>query len=351
MAVLNQVLLRVTFALLLATSIHAHGQERICPDGKRSYFGVCPDDGNNSRPIPAPTPAPVVAPAPQPATPSTGNTSNTASFTVPFAPGGPTDVFVRSLAQNLGPQAVVENKPGNFGITSLQLFVQSPRDGVAYYVLTAGTLHNLKRSNQSALIQQVEPVALIGIQGFAVLAPASRSIKSLQGLVASSKGRRLTGGTSGEGSLPELCLKQLSQALGLSINLIPYKGVAPVLIDLSEGNIDITCVPLSSLSNDALRARVAMLAMTANASSTSYPSVPTLESLGLKGIMKGDWLALVQARRANASASNAVLNEIHKISIRSEFRNRANQLQFNLFSTDVMTPTVATNFIYGELQQ
>ena len=56
----------VNFQLFLAVvlllgfiSFQAHGQERICPDGKRSYFGVCPDDGNQSRPLPVPEPRPV----------------------------------------------------------------------------------------------------------------------------------------------------------------------------------------------------------------------------------------------------------------------------------------------------
>jgi hypothetical protein len=42
--------------LLWAISFQVHGQERLCPDGKRSYFGVCPDDVNQSRPLPAPEP-------------------------------------------------------------------------------------------------------------------------------------------------------------------------------------------------------------------------------------------------------------------------------------------------------
>jgi len=55
----------------------AIAQERLCPDGKRAYFGVCPNDGNNSRPLstdttvvpepksdPKPDPVVVVPPAP-----------------------------------------------------------------------------------------------------------------------------------------------------------------------------------------------------------------------------------------------------------------------------------------------
>lgn len=43
------------FLIGVGTSLHA--QERLCPDGKRSYFGVCPDDGNESRPLDKKIPA------------------------------------------------------------------------------------------------------------------------------------------------------------------------------------------------------------------------------------------------------------------------------------------------------
>lgn len=46
---------------------NAYAEERLCPDGKRSYFGVCPDEGNNSRPMQSEPPAPKLpAPTPRP---------------------------------------------------------------------------------------------------------------------------------------------------------------------------------------------------------------------------------------------------------------------------------------------
>jgi hypothetical protein len=36
--------------LFFGIGVDALAQERLCPDGKRSYFGVCPDESNNSRP-------------------------------------------------------------------------------------------------------------------------------------------------------------------------------------------------------------------------------------------------------------------------------------------------------------
>lgn len=46
----------ILFLCLANNSVQA--QERICSDGKRSYFGVCPQDENNSRPIPKQDPIP-----------------------------------------------------------------------------------------------------------------------------------------------------------------------------------------------------------------------------------------------------------------------------------------------------
>lgn len=49
-----------TVLILALASSYSYGDERVCPDGKRSYFGVCPDEGNNSRPLQSepPTPTP-----------------------------------------------------------------------------------------------------------------------------------------------------------------------------------------------------------------------------------------------------------------------------------------------------
>jgi len=59
-------LLAFTVIVWFGVGCDAVAQERICADGKRAYLGVCPDQGNNSRPLPAP---PVVAPELMPGQP------------------------------------------------------------------------------------------------------------------------------------------------------------------------------------------------------------------------------------------------------------------------------------------
>ena len=50
----NHLMLLAAFLGLIPPASVA--QERLCPDGKRSYFGVCPQDQDGSRPLPAPQP-------------------------------------------------------------------------------------------------------------------------------------------------------------------------------------------------------------------------------------------------------------------------------------------------------
>ena len=57
--------LHLSANLIGFTSSNAYAEERLCPDGKRSYFGVCPEEGDNSRPLQSEPPS-----AKPPTTPS-----------------------------------------------------------------------------------------------------------------------------------------------------------------------------------------------------------------------------------------------------------------------------------------
>jgi len=73
MTVNFRILVPCLVALFLGAGTEVFSQEKLCPDGKRSYFGVCPDDGNQSRPLPSIEPRPTPAP-PQPRSgPSVGS--------------------------------------------------------------------------------------------------------------------------------------------------------------------------------------------------------------------------------------------------------------------------------------
>ena len=71
------------FFICVGTGLQA--QERLCPDGKRSYFGVCPDDGNNSRPLPAPEPQPLPVPVPRPVPAPSANLPSGENLNLPWA--------------------------------------------------------------------------------------------------------------------------------------------------------------------------------------------------------------------------------------------------------------------------
>jgi len=353
MFVIHRRIHQALIALLVVTGACAQAQERICPDGKRSYFGVCPDDGNNSRPVPVPTPAPSVVTTPvkpKPSLPPPSAALAASSFVVPFAPGGPTDALVRVLAQGLGASAVVENKPGSSGIPALQSFIQSPRDGVSYYVLTAATLTALQLSNQTALVQQVEPVALLGIQSYVLVIPESAGVRNWADLAQSAKSKRLLAGTSGDGSLSELCMQQIGRATRFNIDLVTYKGVAPLLMDLADGRFDMACVPASGLSNPALKARLTPIAVTLQDTPSLFPGTPTFVNLGVAGVMLGDWVALVRHPRGDAVATNTVTGEIRKVLSRSDFEKRAAQLFFYSFSTESANPTAVKEFVTRQIR-
>src|SRR6185436_9004357 len=63
---------------------------------------------------------------------------------VPFPPAGPTDILARvvgqKLTENLGPQFIIDNRPGANGNIGAEIVARSPPDGYTMLLATAGIL-------------------------------------------------------------------------------------------------------------------------------------------------------------------------------------------------------------------
>ena len=66
---------------------------------------------------------------------------------VGFAPGGPTDILARHMAQyltaKLGQQFIVENKPGATGNIATEFVINQPGDGYTFLVTSTANAINM----------------------------------------------------------------------------------------------------------------------------------------------------------------------------------------------------------------
>jgi tripartite-type tricarboxylate transporter receptor subunit TctC len=227
--------------------------------------------------------------------------SRPVKFIVGFAPGGPTDLFARLIAQKLSEQTgknfFVENLPGAGGNLGAGRAAQSAPDGYTLLV-TGGNL-----TNSPYLYNEVpyDPLksfdaVTVGAQTPVVLAvnpsvPAN-TVKELVALIRSSPGK-FSFASPGTGTPPQLVGSLFQHALNLDLVQVPFDGGGTAVQATVGGHTPISfgamapAVPL--IKSGQLRA----LAVTGKERSPALPDVPTMAESGFPEVVGATWTAVV----------------------------------------------------------
>jgi tripartite-type tricarboxylate transporter receptor subunit TctC len=224
---------------------------------------------------------------------------------VPFAPGGAGNGSVRILAEVIGPQLgqsiVVENRPGAGGITGTQAVAQSSDDHLLLMGSTTMTILPALRSDLPYdAARDLQPVGMISSQPQVFAVAANSPLKTLDDLVAKGKGRDLTAGNAGVGTLSHLATELLNRKLGLQIMPVPYKGDALLIPDVASGNLSMGILNLPVALPLIQAGRLRALAVTSAQPVAALPGVPLLKSLGEEFVITG-WAAMLAAKNVPAA--------------------------------------------------
>jgi tripartite-type tricarboxylate transporter receptor subunit TctC len=165
---------------------------------------------------------------------------------VPFAPGGPTDVLARILADLLsarwgGRSVLVENRPGAGTIVATAALAKAPPDGSTFMLATNSFLINpalnLKLPYDthtdfvSITMIATQPVALVANAAF----PASTLAEVIA--VARTSAEPLNYTSPGPRGVGHLAGEMLQQRAGIKMTHINYNGSAPALTDVIAGRV------------------------------------------------------------------------------------------------------------------
>jgi len=217
---------------------------------------------------------------------------------VAFAPGGSTDIAVRSLAERMAPSlgqpVVVENRAGAGGNVAAEYVLKQPADG--YTVLaTADSLASNPHLYKLTFDPRKDfvPVVQLTRQPIVLGAHPSLGVSTLAELVALAKAKPgLAYATSGSGSIQHMAGEWFAKLAGVQLTHVPYKGGGQAITDLLGGQ-----VPLGSLGNTPLlphyrAGKLKILAQTSAQRSPSLPEVPTYAEAGLKELVLEQWLGV-----------------------------------------------------------
>ena len=225
----------------------------------------------------------------------------TVTVVVPFPAGGSSDQIARALAADLqkrfGQPFVVENKPGATGSIGATAVKRAAPDGYTLLVTSLGPLvivpHLISVPYDAGKDFDLLTVAVQAPNVLVV--PASSPYKSVADVLAQLKKvpEKMTFGTSGNGSSDHLTTELFWQETGTKGIHVPYKGGAPLVVDLLGGHIDASFTNINAIITQVKAGKLRALAVTGSKRSPLLPQVPTLAESGIKGVDVYSWQAVV----------------------------------------------------------
>ncbi len=218
-----------------------------------------------------------------------------------FSPGGGTDIVARALAPKmaevLGQQIVLENKPGASGTIAADLVAKAAPDG---YTLLMGHSNSnavapfvMKVPYQAA--SDFTPITYIGYVPNALVVHPSVQANSVPALIKliKSKPGEMTYASSGIGSSQHLAGALFSRIAGLQMNHVPYKGSGQAIVDLLAGQVHMNFDTMPPVLEHIRSKKIRALAISTPKRISQLAEVPTFEEVGITGFDVTNWYSVM----------------------------------------------------------
>lgn len=238
---------------------------------------------------------------------------------LPFAAGGGTDVLARILAQRfhetMGQLATVDNRVGAGGNIGAEIVVKSPPDGYTIMVSTASTAVNVTLYPKLTFDARKDliPVSQIGRSAVVLTVHPSVPARTPQELLELSKRVKggLNYGSNGTGTTSHLAGIMFAQVAGIRFTHVPYKGVAPAMVALLGGEVEVAFPSTLSAQPQIRNGKLRGLAVTTRQPAPSLPDLPTLDSIW-PGIDIDNWFMVFVPAGTSAAIVSKLYGETAK---------------------------------------
>lgn len=240
---------------------------------------------------------------------------------IPFPPGGGTDILSRLVANQLTQSAkwtvVPDNRPGAGGTIGIAEAVRATPNG---YELVMGQKDNLIVAPWLYKTVKYDPtkdlvaVTHVAYTPIMIVAPANSPFKNIADVVAAAK--RAPGsikyGSPGNGTTIHLAAEIFSQAAGIKLLHVPYKGSNAAMMDAIAGNVDLMVASVPSAMAQIKAGKLRALAVTSATRSTSLPEVPTLAESGYKQVDVSTWYGIFAPAKTPRDVVDKLAAEVNK---------------------------------------
>ncbi len=201
-----------------------------------------------------------------------------------FPPAGATDIVGRlafqKVAEQVGQQFIIDNRPGAGGTIGAAIAAKSPPDGYTVMVYSAtfvANAHLYKKLPYHALKDFIGITPLASLVGVLVVHPSlpARTVKEFIALAKARPGE-ISYGSAGVGAYQHLAGSLLAHMAGVKLVHIPYKGGSLAAVATASGEIQALLTPISEALPQMKSGRVRPIAVSSDKRVAQYPDLPTV---------------------------------------------------------------------------
>ena len=239
---------------------------------------------------------------------------------VGFAAGGGTDSTARPIAakmsESMGQQVIVDNRPGATGNIATELVARSNPDGYTILMGSIGALavnqslyDKLPFDPEKDLVPVIQAVDSTNVLS---LHPSVQAT-TVKELIALSKQKSLSAGSSGIGGTGHLAIELFNVMANTKLVHVPYKGGSPAMVDLVAGQVQVVFATAASAVPQLKAGRIRGIAVTTAKRSALLPDLPTIAEAGLPGFEANNWYGIVAPAKTPRPIVQRLNTEIDRI--------------------------------------
>jgi tripartite-type tricarboxylate transporter receptor subunit TctC len=278
--------------------------------------------------------------------------SKPVTIVVPYSAGGGTDIVGRLMAQRLsevwGQSVIVDNRTGANGVIGSSYVAKAAPDGHTLLLVVGSHAINpvLMKSLPYDTAKAFTPVTNIANSPMVLVVAADGPYRQLPDLLKVAREKEVAVGYS-EGQT-RLTGELIRQSGNLQITGVPYKGGAPIMVDIIGGHLPAGVTSVLTALPHIHSGKLRVVGVAAEQRMGIFPEAMTFKEAGLAGVQSLNWYGMF----GPAGLPDAVVERINQ-DLRKVAADPAvtKQMQDQGASIVLTPPAEFRRFVEGETRK
>ncbi len=258
------------------------------------------------------------------------------------SPGSSTDTIARMLGEKLtaawGQPVIVENRVGAGGTIGYDFAAKAPADGYTVLIAITSIIQNINLYPKLPydVFRDLAPVTEIARSSSLLLVSSTMPANTLAEFVALAKAKpgTYTYASFGNGTSPHMHGELLKMRAGVDIIHVPYKGAAPAIAALLNGEVTAAFIDIGSARPYIATGKLKVLGVTGTKRFDFLANVATMGEQGYAGFEPYGWFGIFVPARTPGEIVFKLSTEVQRILRQPDVAER--------FTTMGLTPLGST---------